>query len=290
MKICAVTMVYRDYWALAQWVTHYGTLLGIENVFVVAHGKDSRIEEICNGANVITVPRDRLAKFDRVRATLLNGISSGLSSIYDWVIRTDADELICLDTSLYDGFEAMFAECSDAPVFALGFDVIQRKNERPLEDGQSVFDGRDGAIFSGAYSKAFAVCDKTELLLHGVRVRHRKIADFKMQMPRGVYLAHLRYANLDAMRIANAHRMQIASGDESGLPGVAWKHADDFSEERSRWIEAYPEKEWYEAEDEAYHAVSASSKIIEERSVVRAKAISFKFKTTLPQWFREQYG
>ena len=40
MKICALTMVYRDYWALRQWYRHYGDLVGAQNLYIVAHGPD----------------------------------------------------------------------------------------------------------------------------------------------------------------------------------------------------------------------------------------------------------
>ena len=63
MKICAITMVYRDYWALSQWYAHYGRLVGFDNLYVVAHGADPEIAQICPRASVITVPRDSLEGF-----------------------------------------------------------------------------------------------------------------------------------------------------------------------------------------------------------------------------------
>ena len=38
MKICALTMVYRDYWALSRWYAHHGHELGSENLIVVRMG------------------------------------------------------------------------------------------------------------------------------------------------------------------------------------------------------------------------------------------------------------
>ena len=40
----------------------------------------------------------------RMRAQLLNSIQDGLGVIYDWVIRTDTDELICLDPAYHGSF------------------------------------------------------------------------------------------------------------------------------------------------------------------------------------------
>jgi len=78
MKICAITMVYRDYWALSQWYAHYSRHLGSDHLYIVAHGHDPKISELCPRANVVTVPRDDLAGFDRVRGHLLNGLQDGL--------------------------------------------------------------------------------------------------------------------------------------------------------------------------------------------------------------------
>ena len=58
MNICAITMVYKDYWALSQWYLHYGRLVGFDNLYVVAHGADPEIARLCPRATVITVPRE----------------------------------------------------------------------------------------------------------------------------------------------------------------------------------------------------------------------------------------
>ena len=74
MKICAITMVYRDYWALSQWYAHYGKHLGPQNLFVIAHGPDPEIARLCPQASVIAIPRDGFAHFDKSRSRMLNGI------------------------------------------------------------------------------------------------------------------------------------------------------------------------------------------------------------------------
>ena len=113
-------MVHKDYWALRQWYRHYSNALGAENLFVVAHGPDPVVQEICPAASVITIPRDRLQGFDHWRGRLLNGIQRGLLEIYDWVIRTDADELICVDPQLWSSLPKMLAAQEASAIFALG--------------------------------------------------------------------------------------------------------------------------------------------------------------------------
>ena len=65
-------MVYCDHWALSQWYKHYARQLGVENLYIIAHGRDDRIDDICPGANVITIPREDLNRFGWSRGEVLN--------------------------------------------------------------------------------------------------------------------------------------------------------------------------------------------------------------------------
>ncbi len=99
--------------------------LGGENLSVVGHGPDPAIAEICPDASVITIPRDRMARFDAVRSNLLTSIQRGLNEIYNWVIRTDADELVVLDPHRASSFEALLGDQDNKAVFALGMNVAE---------------------------------------------------------------------------------------------------------------------------------------------------------------------
>lgn len=286
MKICAVTMVYRDYWALSQWHAHYSRLIGAEHLYIVAHGADAEINRICEGSTVITIPREEMDGFDRVRGAMLNGFKSGLSQIYDWVIRTDADELVCVDPAHHDGLAGLFAKCSEHAVFALGLDVIEQAGDDDLLEGEPVFDKRRGAIFSGHYSKAFAVCDATPLIRHGVGMRRFKVEAYPFQMPQGVYLVHLKYANGAAVAASDAHRTEMATSDAKGMPGKRWRDAARFAAKYRDRMAALEQLPWDEAERRAYDAIAAEPHRMTDAGVVRAQFIEFDFATQLPDWFR----
>ena len=240
MKIAAITMVYQDHWALKEWVRHYGEQLGKDNLFIFAHGKDDIINRIADGANVITIPRDDLTGFDRKRGELMNGLHQGLSQVYDWIIRTDADELICTDPNIYPTLWEMFCANADAEaLFALGFDLVETRFEPSMQ-----------LSFTGHYSKAFATkC--LPLAMHGVRLPKRRLNQFDYRMPDGTYLAHLKYANMEALSKANTVRQSIASGSEAGLPGEAWRIAEADSDKFLSTFNAKPIVDWVQAVDEA---------------------------------------
>lgn len=272
MKICAITMVYRDYWALAQWVKHHSALVGLENLYIVAHGKDEKIDQIAQGANVITVPRDTLEGFDLVRGRLLNGLQASLSQVFEWVIRTDADELIVYDPERYSCLSDILTGRENAAVFALGCDLYQ------LESGYEL-------AFAGHYSKAFAVTDDTRLFLHGVRVRKGLVAKYPYQMPPGLYLLHLKYADLSQTAISNQHRENIANQDGHGLPGVAWKDTKKETEKVYNQLLTKESTDFRNAESVAYDKLGSNPIRDAEKRAVRCRKLRFDYKTQPPVWF-----
>lgn len=285
MKICAITMVYRDYWALTQWYAHYGKHLGPENLFVIAHGPDPEIARLCPQASVITIPRDGFAHFDKSRNRMLNGIQLGLAEAYDWVIRTDADELICLSPEHYSSFGDLFARQDANALFSLGLNVGEQPDDPVLSQTAPALASRRSAVFSGHYSKAWAVRKRVGLMRHGIEVRPRFTAKYPFVMPRGVYLAHLKFANTSALSAANSIRRTVAASNDPGLPGAAWQ--DPASENRKFFamMESLPHQEWEQAEAAAFDLLSQDPVRDTAKGLIRARSIKGKVKTTLPDWF-----
>lgn len=284
MKICAITMVYRDHWALAQWYGHYGRLVGAENLFVVAHGADPEIQRICPKASVITIPRDDLAMFDRERGQFLNTLQNALGRPYDWVIRTDVDELICLDPAIVPSLADMLAGQQAPALFSLGLNLVEVAGDAPMKAGQAAFSCRKHFEFSGHYSKAWIRCKDIALVRHGVQVKPRLVNEFPFVMPRGVYLAHLKFANRAEQERSDQHRIEIANSDAKGLPGRAWARATVKSARFYREFDAKPYVDWAEAEARAYTDLQTPLRS-EENGVVRVASLQFEYRSQLPDWF-----
>ncbi|MEQ9695040.1 glycosyltransferase family 2 protein [Shimia sp. SDUM112013] len=284
MKIAALTMVYRDYWALGQWYRHYAKHLGPERLYVVAHGPDPNIAQICPGSSVITIPRDDLEGFDRKRGDMLNLFQAALLKTHDWVIRTDADELICWHPRRYNSLEDVFVQNADAPVLtALGMDIADLSE---TGGGVPFRDVRDAA-FSGHYSKAFAARIPADLHLHGVRVPPSELQSFPFLMPRGVYLMHLKYANRAVLSDTNAARRAVATGEGKGLPGKAWRNPDKATED---FFLAFQDKElvpWKYAERVAFDFFSKRPSRVERYSLVKTRLRRWPIRTVLPDWFAD---
>ncbi|MCW8842976.1 MAG: glycosyltransferase family 2 protein [Rhodobacteraceae bacterium] len=286
LKICALTMVYRDYWALSRWYAHHGAELGAHNLFIINHGDDPKIGEICPGAHVLSVVREDLSHFDRVRSKIMDQFHAELARDYDWVIRTDADEVVLYDPEQYSSLAAAF-ETQTAPVVtALGFDIVEMARNRAMTRGP-VCGQRRNVIFSGHYSKAVASRAAQKFRLHGVEVAPEALEDFPYHMPKGLYLGHLKYANLAALDDANAVRREVVAAAQAGKPGKAWAEpeteARDFLDEFAGLV-ARP---WEKAEAKAYNRLSQAPARLERFSVVRARKFKPTHRTKLPARFAE---
>ncbi|WP_406646107.1 glycosyltransferase family 2 protein [Aliisedimentitalea scapharcae] len=284
MKLCAVTMVYRDYWALSQWYAHYARALGAENLYIVCHGPDPKVAAACPKANVFSVPREDMQHFDSLRSEMLNNLQNGLAQVYDWVIRTDADELICLDPQLFTGFEDLFSQNSGDALFALGLEVFESPTDSPIPDGTSALNHRRSAVFSGHYSKAWAVRKRIGLKRHGIKIRSKLVESYPFVMPPGVYLAHLKYANFDVLWSTNEVRKEVARSKGKGLPGTAWRKADRLSKQKILRATQLPELPWDQARDQAWAALQSPLRD-PKNGLVRTRSLRFEARTQLPDWF-----
>ena len=283
MKVCAITMVYRDHWALGQWYAHYAAMLGPQNLYVVAHGADAEIAGLCPGASIITIPREDLSKFEGRRISFLHGLQQGFLHLYDWVIRTDADELVCADPRFFASVPDALKAHGDAPtVFSLGLDIIEQPNDQPLVVHDPVFSKRRAARPYGHYSKAFAARTVNALAWHGVRVRAEKVPTYPYVLPRGLYMAHLKYANLEALHLANEVRVEVAA--VSGV-GNNWRKAPERADKYFRECAQLPFADFDVLMPEVYEATLRNVKRDVEKGLVRSKSEKFFHMTRLPDWF-----
>lgn len=286
MKICAITMVYRDYWALAQWYRHYGGHLGPRNLYVISHGHDPEIAKICPEASIITIPRDELANFDRVRMRLMNGIQSGLGNLYDWVIQTDADELVCFNPAKYASFTELFESTKAPALFALGLNLAEVEGDAALKDGESALATRNIACITGNYSKAWAVRKALPLRWHGVFCGYRKTEDFPFEMPDDVFFVHLKHANSEALKDTNAVRQSVADsvGEDWNVNG--WANPDFHAQRFFRKLAAAQALPWDEAIALGYAQIRDQPVRDPKRGIVKPPFINYVCRTTLPDWFR----
>ena len=128
-QVAAVTMVYRSPIILRKWVSHYGSLLGRRNLFIISHGECDEHRDVVEDCNYIVVPREFHYHINGMKASLLSAHSNALLTIYEAVICGDADELIVLDPQVEGNLRDYVLELpQDSVVAPIGFNLM------PTED------------------------------------------------------------------------------------------------------------------------------------------------------------
>lgn len=271
---------------MAQWIRHYSKQLGIENLYVVVHGPDKKVDDIACGANIWTIPRDSLEGFDKRRNRMLNQFQSGLLQFYDWIIRTDADELVCVDPDRHGSIGDLLGNVSDDAVFSIGLNLFEEPDQKEIPADVSVFDRRSSAVITGNYSKAWAVRCDAPLMRHGVRLTNDGSEPYRYTFPEGVFLVHLKFANIQALADVNATRKEVARSGVPGVPGWGWKRADAHALKFFETAETLDSMDWSDALRLAYELIPTDMKYDDSDGVIRSPGIPFLAKTNLPKWFK----
>lgn len=215
MRIAVITMVYKSYGLLQRWFDHYSELVGADALVVVSHGNDPEHRRIAKDASFIGIPREDTDRFEQRRNMMLSGVLNGLSEYYDVVVRVDTDEFLFVDPDLHKSLADCFESSPQGALFALGFEVFQGPNDPPLVEGQPVSLQR--SICGINYMECKAVASRGEALLrfHGIAT-HGVSKLPTMSMPRGLYLAHLKYTDLGDLGSANIDREADTEGEADG--------------------------------------------------------------------------
>jgi hypothetical protein len=150
-KVAAVTMAYNEPTYLPIWARHYARQVGADHCYIVDHGSDA-IANLPPGVNIIRLPRS--PHDDLKRALFISSITEGLLEYYDWVIHTDADEIVLADPQHYRDLTNFCAAAEADTITAIGFDVQQVPElEPPLAPGIPLGEQRGWVRFTSAMCK-----------------------------------------------------------------------------------------------------------------------------------------
>jgi hypothetical protein len=196
-KIAALTHVREDAIFLKIWLKHYSHMIGAENVFVMLDGDDWTCEVEPNGATFVTVPRNRtgeINKDDRQIDIAEARLLDKLFTDYDYVINTDADELLFLDP-LFDGnlLDAASKSLEHGTFYVSGFDIVHnRETENVLDPDKPILDQRSHALITPGYMKPLIFSRRT-----GKNQGGHMVAGVPPHASEDVYVAHLALCDYD---------------------------------------------------------------------------------------------
>ncbi len=244
--LCAVTMVYSDYFFLERWYRYYSQQIGAENLFILSHGNDPKHRDIAPDANVINVPRDpNMTKFDRRRWRMMGQIASGLLEFYNWALVSDVDEILIVDPDKASGLlpylSSQYPQKRTAPlnICPLGLQIVHMPNKEP----DQITDGDSGTILSRRrhfypsrnYSKPCLIGAPAAFGPGG----HRNNLGIRHMDP-DLYLLHLNFFDLPRLEARAEQKKQVVEIAKQENPDFEKKHPwDDVLNQYNRIITNY---------------------------------------------------
>ena len=207
MRVGAVTMVYNEpVWARV-WARHYAAQVGAENCLVLDHGST---DGSTAGLGVAVERLGRSALDEDARAALVSDCVAVMLRRFDAVVHTDADELLIADPAVHGDLRA-YAAAGGGPdvATAVGLDLQHLpEEEAALDPAAPLGAQRRWVRFSGA------MC-KPAFVRRPVRWRPGFHGCDAAPVFGGLYLVHLRYADLGAglARLARTRGQAFATAE-----------------------------------------------------------------------------
>jgi len=170
LRVAAVTHVRKDDFFLDIWVRYYGRLLGRENLYVMLDGDDWQTEVDLSGVNVSLMEGrsgHRIAdneRFIKAHWDLL----TALQGQYDFFVRGDCDELVCVDPQSGRSFHEAIQDAADVGYrYTKGIEIVEVPGETPLDPSKPLMAQRSVGAISKLYVKPNIVSGPTELTIGG---------------------------------------------------------------------------------------------------------------------------
>lgn len=207
-RVAAITMAFNEPEFLPVWLDHYGRMVGHDNLYVVSYADRAQRDDRSRRYQLIDLPD---VGFDEVkRAAMMSSFQSMLLASYDWVIMSDADELIVPDPERHAGLGNFLEANRDEPYFnTVGLNVLQdRRHEPTLDPRRPLLRQRSWVQFDAAYCKplvsrvplnwspGFHACDHPRRQSDDLYLFHLRAADESV--------ARARIARLNALRMSQA--------------------------------------------------------------------------------------
>jgi hypothetical protein len=227
----AMTMAYKDYYFLQRWVDYYGRQFGRQHLYILSHGGDPEHDRICEGANVIRVPRDpSLWRLDRRRWAFMGKFSAGMLRYYNWFLVNDVDEVVIVDPAEAPDlvtYLSRFTRAATTPrslcPFAIELVHNPKAEPEPLADDAPILSRRQVFRANANYCKPCVLRTEAGFTAGGHANTHQpRVLDPHL------YLIHLRFFDHDLVteRLGLRKEMRAAIGEDRSQTtvGRAWNN------------------------------------------------------------------
>ena len=211
MKMAAVTMVYNEPDFLPIWLRYYVAQVGPTHCYVIDHGSDDGSTRDLPGVNVIRIPRSPIHEEKRCR--FVSNFASSLLEWYDWVIHTDADEIVVADPALHHSLADFAATCEHEVITTIGCNVVHPTDEAPIDLTLEIMSQRHWVHFLASMCKPVL----TRRPIRWGAGFHRADAEPRFD---DLFLFHLRWFDRDI----GARRLVRSRNQAWSDPETNWWH------------------------------------------------------------------
>jgi hypothetical protein len=231
-QVLAMTMAHNEGDMLRRWASYYGGQVGHRNLLVLDHGSTDGSTEQLENVPILRIPRKipdrhRPGWFDLQRTRAINRIALGLLAFYDAIIYSDTDEFLIADPSIFGSLLEVIEHHPSAGFIAgVGLNVLHDvDHEAALDSARPVLEQRHIAAIAPGYSKPLIRRSQDEWLrgFHGATVSYRVVP--------GLYLLHLKFADVDEQRRRHTNQREFALTTGAGHQSW-WVHPQQKVDQR----------------------------------------------------------
>ncbi len=221
-RVAAITMSRDSGPALRRWVAHYQHQLGADDVFVIDdHSVDGSTDDL--PCTVLRLPYLDKYSFEPSRMGILSGLAKSLLFAYDAVLLADADEFVVADPAEHASLRHFAAARQGTDVAGvLGYNVVHHVGvEPPLDfDAPTLLGQRAYARFTPLMCKPALKWVDADWGHASHGIRHPFAPDPEL------FMFHLKFADIDQLRLLAEHRHQAAVGEGRALKS-SWSRPTD---------------------------------------------------------------
>lgn len=233
--VAVITMARDEQAMLPRWIDYYARQVGVENLVVL---DDNTVDGSTKDLPCTTFrlpPASGRQKFDKTRLQLINAMARGLLAYFDVVIYTDVDEFLVPDPGRYDGLLHYLATRADRKVIApVGLNVLHNPRVEPeLDPTQPLLAQRRFVKFAPGMCKPVLKRIPSPWLpaFHAIKA--------PFEIDRELWLLHLKYHDLTALRETATHRNLLHTTEGRGSVRSAWTlSADELTTRLLTWVES----------------------------------------------------
>ncbi|MEL7116268.1 MAG: hypothetical protein AAGP08_11870 [Pseudomonadota bacterium] len=239
--LAVMTMVRGDYHWARKWRAHYERQVQEPtDLYVIVHGQDPELAKIFQGCSVMYAPLmdAGLENFERRRLDFEHFFIRGLQAYFRCVLMVDVDEFVTLapprDGPLWRYLES--ANEGEMVRSALGFEVLHRADDPPLDLAQPVLAQRREVYCNAQYCKPCA------FYFNFGGATHHRVWGAPWVIDADLLLFHLRYADRALLdTYVTSRKRYFAEQEEAGAgTSGSWKRPWKDYREILRQVEERP--------------------------------------------------